>query len=428
MTEANKHALLSPSGAHRWMACPGSVRMEQGMPDTSNEYSAEGTALHDLAALCLRTQQDAAAFTGRIFTVDGYDFEIDEDRAEAVQTYVETVRDYQRSTGGTLFVESKLPIGHLTGEPDAEGTGDAVLVCDDEIIVIDAKFGRGVAVSAEDNPQLKLYALGAVEQYGAIAEFKRARLVIVQPRLASVPSEWPIDMPDLMRFADQVKERANHAMAVLRSEKAEAVEHHLRPSESACKWCKAKPVCPKLASEVEKIVGAEFEVIAEQGPPEVPPAERLDLQMDFAQEAEGAAQFLANCMSAVGMVEDWCKAVRAETERRLTSGVPVPGYKLVEGRAGPRKWTTPEEVEQLLRKTFRLTIEEAYNLKLISPTQAEKVLAKESPKRWAKLQPLITRSEPKLSVAPESDPRPAATITPTADEFSDITHDASDLV
>ena len=137
---------------------------------------------------------------------------------------------------------------------------------------------------------------------------------------------------------------------------------------------------------------------------------------------------LAAAMAAVDLIEDWCKAVRAEVERRLLAGVPVPGYKLVEGRRGSRSWASKEEAEATL-KSMRLKVEEMYDLSLISPTSAEK-LAKAGtigPRQWPKLQGLITQSNGKPSVAPESDKRPALVMTPPADEFDDLTT-ADDLV
>jgi hypothetical protein len=122
-------------------------------------------------------------------------------------------------------------------------------------------------------------------------------------------------------------------------------------------------------------------------------------------------------MDAVDMIEGWCKGVRAEVERRLLAGTFSDGrYKLVEGRAGARAWADEAEAEKLL-KSFRLKQDEMYDFTLISPTAAEKVLAATSPKRWAKAQALIRRSDGKPSVAPAADKRPALVRTPVADDF-----------
>lgn len=133
-------------------------------------------------------------------------------------------------------------------------------------------------------------------------------------------------------------------------------------------------------------------------------------------------------MFAVGLIEDWCKAVRAETERQLLAGDEVPGFKLVLGKAGARAWKDAEEAEKQL-KTMRLKVEEMYDLKLISPTSAEK-LAKAKvlgPRQWTKLQPLIGRSDPKPSVAPAADKRDAYVPAPVADDFQPVADEAADL-
>ena len=128
--------------------------------------------------------------------------------------------------------------------------------------------------------------------------------------------------------------------------------------------------------------------------------------------------YLPIAMAKVGMVEDWCKAVRAEVERRLLAGQNVDGYKLVEGKRGPRKWSDADDIEQLF-KSFRLRQDEMYDFTLISPTKAEKVF-KENPKRWAKVQERITQSTGKPSVAPATDKRQAIAVQSVADDFRDL--------
>jgi hypothetical protein len=136
-------------------------------------------------------------------------------------------------------------------------------------------------------------------------------------------------------------------------------------------------------------------------------------------------------MDAISAIEDWCKAVRAKVEAELFAGRPVPGYKLVQGKKGNRQWTSKEEAEAML-KGFKLKVEEMYDLKLISPTSAEK-LAKAAvigPRQWPKLSAYITQAEGSPSVAPESDKRPALVVTPVADAFEDLTQEPefSDMI
>jgi hypothetical protein len=137
------------------------------------------------------------------------------------------------------------------------------------------------------------------------------------------------------------------------------------------------------------------------------------------------AQILSSKLAAVGVIEDWCKAVRAEVERRLFEGTAVPGYKLVQGKRGSRQWRGAEEVESLFKNTFRLKVEEMYDFSLISPTTAEKRAAAGiiGPKQWAKVQDLITQSEGKPSVAPELDKRPALVMKPAEEGFTEAFDD-----
>lgn len=391
------------------MRCPGSLAMEAGKPDSSSEFADEGTAAHELASMALTAGNDAAAYIGRIIKVEdsGREFEVDEDMAANVQIYINAIRDY--ADGNELMVEQRVDFSHVVNVPDQGGTSDSIILTGDgeEIQVHDLKYGRGVKVDAVQNEQLMLYALGALNEYGMVGNFKRARMVIHQPRLNHV-SEFACTIDELEKFAKHAGERAFHAIRVLETEKPEAYVHHLRPGEKQCQWCKAKADCPKLAKHVEEVVGRDFGYLTSD-------------EADVDKMLEDDTVPLSDKMAAVDLIEDWCKAVRAEVERRLFDGQPVPGFKLVEGKRGNRKWGNAQEVEAVM-KSMRLKIEEMYDFSLISPTTAEK-LAKVGTigkRQWPRLQELITQSEGKPSVAPESDKRPPLVLTPTADEFDTV--------
>lgn len=411
------HALLSPSGAHRWLACPGSVALERDLPDSSSEFADEGSAAHFLAANCLRHGKAPIFYLGRKIAVHAAGenwldetgafvdvratFAVDHDMAEHVEKYVNAVRMY--AGDNELIVEERVPIAHVTGEEGAGGTADALIILDDELQLHDLKYGRGVAVYAEENEQLMLYALGALELYSALGDFKRVRLVIHQPRIGNL-SEWDCSIEDLQAFAQKVNLQASWALGCIEIGLDE--NEDLNAGEKQCRFCKAKATCPALAKEIADVTAADFN--------------------DLTQSALPLPINLGAAMSKVELVETWCKAVRAETERQLLDGLPVAGWKLVEGRKGARSWVSEEDAEAAM-KSMRLKTDEMYSFKVISPTQAEKLL-KESPRRWNKLQGLITQREGGPSVAPESDKRPALVIAAQADEFDVVMDEIEDLV
>jgi len=423
------HALLSPSGSHKWLACPGSVAMEYGLPDTSSEYSDEGTCAHEVAADCLITCAKATHYIGkRIDLRPGKTYEFTADMAEPVQAYVDYVNGQVEAyklagATATLSVEVKVPIGHITGEEGATGTCDASIVATfpdgkREYLTVDLKFGRGVAVSAQRNPQGMIYTLGVINQLSGWDDLDAkpdtpVRIVIHQPRLGQ-PSEWVTTIKELWDWCyDVQKNKAPLCHEALKAkDDLPTLEQYLMPGEHCSKgFCKARATCPALANYVKTWVGADFEDLTKAAP-EAP-----------ANDSDAG---LSAKMAATDIIDDWCRAVRAEVERRLLAGKTVTGWKLVQGKKGNRAWADKTLVEQLL-KGMRLKQDEMYEFSLISPTTAEKLL-KETPKRWAKVESHITRAEGKPSVAPESDKRPALVIAPPLDDFADVTADVSDLL
>jgi hypothetical protein len=378
------------------MVCHGSVALEAAFPDSSSHFAAEGTVAHELASECLISGADPALMIGKPATVDEFDFVIGEDMVDHVKDYMKLVREY--AEGGELLVEKRVGIGHLTGEEGAGGTSDAIIIKGSEIIIIDLKYGVGVKVDAGGNQQLMLYALGALNEYDLIGDFDTVTMVIHQPRLNHV-SEYSIPVSELLTFSDEVRSAAD---------KVRSPDAALVSGEKQCKFCKAKAVCPALRADMAEVVGGAADVsdFADLVPQEI--------------TSETSDNYLPVAMSKVEMVEQWCKAVRAETERRLLAGQPVTGYKLVQGRAGNRDWKDPKAVEEMMKKTFRMRDDQVYDLKLISPTKAEKVF-KENPKRWANLQEQIARSDGKPSVAPATDNRPEMVVKPVMDDFRDLT-------
>lgn len=389
------HALLSPSSAERWLACPGSVGRTINIKDITSPYAEEGTAAHEMAQLTLESgAADAEKYIGKR-AENGVD--MTEDMAEHVMTYVNNVRDYAK--GNELMIEQRLSISHLTGEPDAKGTSDAVIIAGDELQVHDLKYGMGVRKDAEQNEQLMIYALAALYEFEMLGPFTRVRLVIHQPRLKHL-SEWDCSVEELQAFAVEVQAKAKVATGGVDSflQGYGIADELFNPGETQCRFCKAKGECEPLRNHVLKTVaGDDFVDLTLEDPINPVIEERITAKYDNA--------LLGKLMGAIDLIENWCKAIRGKTEVELLQGNEVPGYKLVQGRAGARSWIDPAEAEAVM-KSMRLKQEEMYSFSVISPTQAEKVL-KDSPKRWNRLTTLITKKEGGPSVAPASDKRPA---------------------
>lgn len=397
------------SNSGTWMACAGSVVLSRGVPRRSSAHSREGTAAHMLAEDRLSGRE-----LGNVYFVEDQGVEVTDEMVAHVSEYTNLVQSLRDSLGAQLLVEQRLQYGPAIGIDDPAsgwGTGDAVLIAPPELIVVDLKFGRGVEVEAEGNTQLQLYALGALEKFGEFVDFERVRMIISQPRAGGV-REWTITVDELRAFAEQAR------AAVERCETAEYAvgtpefDSFLNPGEKQCRWCPAAATCPALRAEVAELTLGHVPATPEDF------VEASD-GCAFTVDAQADMEWISAAMTKASLIEHWLKAVRAEVERRLLAGEAVPGFKLVKGKAGNRAWSDEQAAEEMLRKQFRLKVEDAYDLKLISPTSAEKLLAKESPKRWQKLQPLITRPDGKPSVAPESDPRPPIEVKPVADDFAD---------
>ncbi len=392
------HAKRSPSGAAGWLECAGWLSDPAG-----SKFADEGTDAHELAAIVLSDGVGRVDFyKGRVM---GLGHAVGDEMALAVQDYVDYVNGVAAATDGEVLVEQRLPIESITGEPDAHGTADTVILSGSELTVVDLKYGRGVPVPAEDNPQLQIYALAALEEFSLVQDFDTVRMVIHQPRIGAV-SEWVQSVAELRAFGELVKKRI---------EIHDANPESRNPGEKQCRWCARKATCDALADQVQSAIGADFENLTTFN------REMTEAAMQ-KRPAGLDADGLARAMAAADLVEIWLKAVRAEVEARLLAGQAVPGFKLVQGKKGNRKWVDEKAAEELL-KAMRIKHDAMYDYSVISPTTAEKLAKTEviGPRQWPKVAALITQSEGRPSVAPESDKRPALVMSAVAADFDDMT-------
>ena len=394
------HAVLGASSSERWMACPGSVRMSHGRPDDTSVYAIEGSAAHELGERCLRDGQDADAYLGQVIPVpeeqeDGateiHQIEVTEDMTEAVQVYVDYARNLvtEASDEAVQYVERQFDLSPLNPPEAMYGTGDHVLWDPGSRVldVTDYKHGQGVAVDAVENSQLRYYALGAVLELRVKPE--TIRMTIVQPRGhhpdGTIRSD-EITWDELVGFKRELFAAA---------ERTQEPDAPLVPGEH-CRFCRALAVCSAQQEYAVQVAQSEFESFTPPAPEELTPTD------------------MAMVLAAAGRLKGWLHAVEAHALNILDKGGEVPGWKLVEGRKGNRKWTDEEAADTYL-KGQGFKVGERYKPRvLVSPTQAAKLLKKEGkevPDR------LISRSDGRPKLAPQEDSRPA--LPPSAEQDFD---------
>lgn len=420
------HARLSPSSAHRWIRCPASLAIESSIEssDDNTAYALDGTAAHALAECVLRNRLSGLSIAGGQKTSDyigTYPLssptsndpgpQVTAEMAFHVQRYVDIV--WSLADRHTLLVEQRVDFSEVVDVEGQFGTADAVILAGKELQIHDLKFGRGVKVDAEHNEQLQLYALGALAQYDLIEDFETVRLFIHQPRLHHT-SEWALSVTELEAFGERAREAASMAMITTAIAECEGVDtlpaDSFSPGEKQCRFCKAKARCKALEQHNLNIIAADFVDLTQPIEPQLAGARKRVTSIDNTH--------LGELLGQIDLIEGWCSAIRSKANSELSAGHEVPGYKLVTGKQGNRSWASEEKAEAAF-KAMRLKKDEMYNFKLISPAQAEKLLKKETPRRWSKIESLIIRPDGKPTLVPASDPRPALAIDPIND-FDDV--------
>ncbi len=414
-----KHARLGPSGWDRWSNCPGSPALCDTVPNTTSRYAAHGSVAHEVADRVLREDvASAGALLGEVFQQEGFSFEVDDEMVEAVDRYVEIVRE--RVLDGLLFPEQGVPIGHLTGETGAAGTSDAIVIEGKRMTVVDLKYGMGVRVNAVGNGQGRLYALGALQKFGSSYEdIEEVEVMIVQPRLPDGISSEVLTIGELEEFKDEVELAAGLVALADAARGTDEFEEHLVVGEKQCKFCDAAGICPALRKDVSQqltpLSSCSAEDFADLSLPKQ--AASLSLKPDASNEQ------LAEFLRAVPLIEQAITSVRAEVERRLFDGQEIPGFYLGVGRKGNRAWSGEVNIEEELKKRLGA---QAYTKKVIGVPAAEK-LFKSKPRTWAKIKDLIVQPDGRPSVCAEGDSN-ARYVPVSAEDFADLSVTAQDLL
>lgn len=371
------HALLSASGSHRWLNCPGSVDAEKGYKDSGSIHALEGTRAHDLAELCFDNDCFADEYLGS--ELDGG--VIDDDMVHHINGYISYVREMCK--GADHFdVEQRLDFSRIV--PNGFGTSDVVAIKGNQLIIIDLKYGKGIEVSAEDNPQLMLYALGALDEYDWLTDIDEVVMCIYQPRKNNV-SEFSMTAAELDLFGEFVAERAKLALSG---------NAPREPGETQCQWCKAKATCPALHEYTQQVIGAEFDDLDAMDNPDAIPVTSLKLILDNKKLIEGY----------LSAVEKHAMSLAEENK--------LPGYKLVEGRS-QRRWKDEQIAVKVLSEQYDDS--DLYERKFVSPAKAEKLLGKKGKEQ---LNDLVEKPRGKPTLAPESDKRKP--IGDCSDDFENI--------
>lgn len=372
------HALLSASGAHRWLNCTPSARLEERYPDSESAAAAEGTLAHELAEHKLRVLLDEPT---TLVDRDGIDEEMDshtDDYADAVMAELAAAR--QTSPGAFLAIEQRLDFSHIV--PDGFGTGDAVIVGDGTMTIVDLKYGKGVEVSAVGNPQMRLYALGALHLYGMLYNVERVRMVIFQPRRNNYSTD-EITVQELLAWAEDVVKPAA-ALAIDGQGEMVAGEW--------CTFCRHAPECQALAQHYFQPVPMESEGSLVPAAPD--PATLTDEQ-------------IAQIVTWSSELKKWLGKVENHALDRANQGHEYPGLKLVEGRS-VRKYTDETAVADVVQELGH----DPYEKKVLGITAMTKLLGKKTFDQ--SVGPLLHKPAGKPTLVPADDPRPALTIA-TAD-------------
>jgi hypothetical protein len=375
------HAILSASSSHRWLHCLPSARLELEFENTNGEAAKEGTAAHALSehklkkALRIRSKRPTSEYDS-------------DEMEECTDAYVDFIMEQvelarKSCTDPIVLIEQRLDFSCYV--PDGFGTGDCVIISDDRLHIVDFKYGMGVLVDAEDNPQMKLYALGALEIYDSLYDIKEISMTIFQPRRENV-STWTVPVEELKAWAEEeLKPKAA---------KAYQGEGEYMPGQW-CTFCRASSRCRARADENLKLAQMEFKM-----PPLLTDSE------------------IEEVLSILPDLTKWANEITAyATDAAVNHGKEWQGFKVVEGRS-VRKYKDENAVAE---KAVAGGYKDIYRKSLIPLTEMQKLMGKS--KFEELLGDLIYKPPGKPTLVQNSDKRPAMNVADAKNEFNEIMED-----
>lgn len=379
-----KHAILSASSAHRWMHCTPSARLEESFENTTSSFAEEGTFMHELGELKLRKyigeikESDYKKKLKELQTSQFFNLEIE----EAVNVYVtfgsELIEETrQKCKDPIILLEQRLDFSKYV--ESGFGTGDLIVVADGILQVVDLKGGQGVKVSSEKNPQMQLYAIGALTLFDCLYDIHTVRMSICQPRLENI-STYEISVDELLSWAENVLKPT--------AEIAWDGDGEFCPSEYTCKFCKAKATCKARAEKNLEI--ARFE---------------------FRQASLLTKEEILEILSKADEISMWCKDVWSWAEARAIEGEEFDGFKVVEGRSNRTYGDEKAVIEKLTEAGY--SEDKIFSKSLKGITALEKTIGKKVFTQV--LDGLITKPQGKPTLVPSSDKREPIKLNSTAE-------------
>ena len=382
------HALLGPSSAHMWMTCPPSARLGESFEDQGSEYAQEGTLAHRIGELLLRKRWEGADITADLEAAQA-DPLYSGEMGECMEAYAAFVEERMaeaktRCADPRIFIEQTVKFDEYV--PEGFGTSDVIIISDGLLDVTDLKYGKGVPVSAEGNPQMKLYALGCYLALSWAYDINTIRMNIFQPRLDSISTDT-VSRDELLAWAEnELKPRAALAWEG---------KGAFCPSTETCRWCRASPRCRAHRDYQLETARQEF-----ADPPLLSPGE------------------VAEVMDRLPALLTWADKVKAYAlDAALNRGEQFPGYKVVEGRSN-RRYADEDGIAAALRRAGFQAADIYKPRELLGLTAMEKLVGK---KKFGELVgQYIIKPEGAPALVPEADKRPPInTAAKAAEDFKE---------